>query len=189
MRHIYCSHAAGEKEEDQERRGFFHSALYCPPLKTIGTDVSVVPAQKTSLSHTLAAVTLAKHRAMVGKISNLAWIFFFYYYFWNHFPPPVDAPLPSCLCCVTANTWFNSVTYGAPRGISPCLSCQYGFVCDCACLRLSANLALACVSVSVKLIYSRHPSAHPGSPPVRAPSMSNFPGFVRTFFSFFPLLL
>lgn len=46
-----------------------------------------------------------------------------------------------------------------------------------------------CVSVSVKLIYSRHPSAHPGSPPVRAPSMSNFPGFVRTFFFFFSLLL
>ncbi len=53
-----------------------HSALYCPPLKSIGTDVSVVTAQKTRLSHTLAALTVMKHKVMVGKINNLAGIFF-----------------------------------------------------------------------------------------------------------------
>lgn len=51
-----------------------HSALYCPPLKSIGTDVSVVPAQKTSFSHTVAALTVMRHTVMVGKINNFAQI-------------------------------------------------------------------------------------------------------------------
>lgn len=54
---MYCSHAeaAGKRRRNETDSFTAYSALYCPPLKTIGTDVSVVPGQKTSLSHTVAA--------------------------------------------------------------------------------------------------------------------------------------
>lgn len=115
--------------------------------------VSGASTQDEPLTHT-GSCDARKAQSDGGKNKQLGLDFFFfnYYYFWNHFPPPVDAPLPSCLCCVTANTWFNSVTYGAPRGTSPCLSCQYGFVWLRMFTFERKFSSCLCVSVSVKLI-------------------------------------
>lgn len=52
-----------------------HSALYCPPLKTIGTDISV--KGETSFLHTLAPLTFTQCRVMVDKMHS--WILFSFF--------------------------------------------------------------------------------------------------------------
>lgn len=48
--------------------------------------------------------------------------------FWKYF---FTSPFHSFFFCFVLchlKTWFNSVTYGVLRGISSCLTCQFGFV-------------------------------------------------------------
>ncbi len=129
---------------------------------------------------------------------------------WMPFPPPFHVPVfsstnfPSFLCssfpqlhssshffCIVLhhlNAWFNSVTYGVLRGISPCLICHFGFVWPwmSTCTHKFRSVRVF-VFVRMRWIYSLYPLAPPGFPPVKqqpvnAPSMSNFPGFVTNFF-------
>lgn len=67
MAHMQTLALKSRRKETVEDSSTTQSALYCPPLKSIGTDVSVVPAQKTSLPHTVAALTVMRHKVMVGK--------------------------------------------------------------------------------------------------------------------------
>lgn len=73
-------------EMTAEESSTAHSALYCPPLNAIGTDISVVPAQQTSLSHIVAALTVMGHKVMVGKINNSDSIKFFLHSQWPFSP-------------------------------------------------------------------------------------------------------
>lgn len=78
-----------------------------------------------------------QHRAIVGKISNLAWIFFFF--FKTNFL--LQSMLLSLLLCAVSpptrgSTVSPMVCWEAFHPVSPA---NMG-LCDCACLRLSTNL-------------------------------------------------
>ena len=95
-------------------------------------------------SHALAALTVMKRMATVGRINNSAWIFHqicpsslnALFFFSSSHSSPLFPPLwLAALLFALANTRspsvfcharFNSVTYGVLRGTSACLTCRFG---------------------------------------------------------------
>lgn len=101
---------------------------------------------RSLFSHALAALTVMKRTATVGKINNSAWIFspnlplqpecpFFpppRIPLLSSPPPPLDSlcssspSLTLVLLLFFCHARFNSVTYGVLRGTSACLTCRFG---------------------------------------------------------------
>jgi len=138
-----------------------HSALYCPPLKTIGTDISEVPAQQQPFTHSGSSDNHGAQRdggknkqCIFDQILLLLWIAFFLIHILASssstlsVQPPMSlllTPVFFCFVLYHLIVWFNSVTYGVLRGISP------SPICWCQseplCLSMLAKI-LPCVFLS-----------------------------------------
>lgn len=166
-------------EMTAEESSTAHSALYCPPLNAIGTDISVVPAQQTSLSHIVAALTVMGHKVMVGKINNSDSIKFFLHSQWPFSPlslllsllclqffestslHPLSTRSSSVLCSVTSkhgSTVSPMVCWEAFHLVSPANL----DLCNYACLYVSADLDLCVFFCQTEGFFSLHPFVPPG---------------------------